>query len=87
MGHKREGTLGNYRTSRGYENLEHRIFDGVGEYGIPALKATQFNGECEFVGFNYHNEQDGPKGATNLTPKEKRMVAWIQKMWYDYIGK
>ena len=35
----------------------------------------------------YHNEQDGPKGATNLTPKEKRMVAWIQKMWYDYIGK
>lgn len=53
LGHKREVTLGNYRASRGYENLERRIFDGVGEYGIPVLKATQLNDECEFVGFNY----------------------------------
>ena len=35
----------------------------------------------------YHNENDGPKGATNLTPKEKKMVANIEKLWYNHIGK
>lgn len=34
-----------------------------------------------------HNEWDGPKGATNLTPKEKRMVARVQKIWYNHIGR
>ncbi len=54
--------MSNYRNSRSYENLERRIFDGVGEYGIPQLKATQFDGHCEFIGFNYaakcNNRQD-----------------------------
>ncbi len=45
--------MSNYRNSRSYENLERRIFDGVGEYDIPQLKATQFDGVCEFIGFNY----------------------------------
>lgn len=27
----------NYRNTRNYENLERRIFDGVGEYEIPEL--------------------------------------------------
>ena len=35
----------------------------------------------------YHNENDGPKGATNLTPKEKQMVDRITKLWYNHIGK
>lgn len=34
-----------------------------------------------------HNEGDGPKGATNLTPKEKRMVARVQKIWYNHISR
>lgn len=35
----------------------------------------------------YHNENDGSKGATNLTPKEKRMVDRISKLWYNYLNK
>lgn len=34
-----------------------------------------------------HNEKDGPKGAANLTPKEKRMVERVRKLWYNHIGK
>lgn len=34
-----------------------------------------------------HNENDGPKGAANLTPKEKRMVERVRKLWYNHIGK
>lgn len=43
------------RSRRHYENLERRIFSGVGEYEIPQLKPTQFNNDCEFIGFNYAN--------------------------------
>lgn len=42
-----------YRNTQRYENLERRIFDGVGEYGIPELQPTLFEGESEFIGFNY----------------------------------
>lgn len=41
------------RSRRSYENLERRIFDGVGEYGIPQIEPTLYEGECEFIGFNY----------------------------------
>lgn len=36
-----------------YENLNRRIFDGVGKYGTPQIYPEPFEGECEFVGFNY----------------------------------
>lgn len=36
-----------------YENLNRRIFPGVGEYGIPQIEPTVFTDGCEFVGFNY----------------------------------
>lgn len=39
----------NYRNRRNYENLERRIFDGVGEYGIPQIYLETFEGECEFI--------------------------------------
>ena len=42
-----------YRQQRFYENLEKRIFEGVGEYGIPQLEPVYFHGDCEFIGFNY----------------------------------
>lgn len=35
----------------------------------------------------FHNENDGPKGATNLTTQEKKMVERVKKLWYNYIGK
>lgn len=41
------------RSRRNYENLERRIFDGVGEYGIPELEPTSYEIGCEFIGFNY----------------------------------
>lgn len=43
------------RSRRSYENLERRIFDGVGKYGIPQLQPTHFQGDCEFISFNYAN--------------------------------
>lgn len=36
-----------------YENLNRHMFDGVGEYGIPQISPEIFEGECEFIGFNY----------------------------------
>lgn len=36
-----------------YENLNRRMFDGVGEYGIPQIYPETFEWECEFIGFNY----------------------------------
>lgn len=41
------------RERRNYENLQRRIFDGEGEYGIPAIKPVHFSGDCEFIGFNF----------------------------------
>lgn len=34
-----------------------------------------------------HNEADGPKGASNLTPEEKTMVARVQALWYNHFGR
>ena len=45
--------MANKESSIAYENLNRRIFPGAGEYGIPRLEAETFDGNCEFVGFNY----------------------------------
>lgn len=50
-----------YKHTRNYENLERRIFDGVGEYGIPQLEFTHFSGPCEFIGFNYAISENNRK--------------------------
>ena len=42
----------NYRHTRNYENLQKRIFDGVGEYGIPKISPVNFKGNTEFIGFH-----------------------------------
>lgn len=41
------------RSRRSYENLERRIFDGIGVYGIPQFEPTHYEGEYEFIPFNY----------------------------------
>lgn len=42
------------RTSRhAYENLERRIYPGVGKYSMPEIELTQYDGGCDFIGFNY----------------------------------
>lgn len=53
----------NYRNCRNYENLERRIFDGVGPYGIPPIAPVDYEGGCEFIGFNY------AKGCKNTENK------------------
>lgn len=42
-----------YRQTKQYENLQKRIFDGVGNYGIPQLDPISYKVNCEFVPFNY----------------------------------
>ena len=42
-----------YRETKNYENLQRRIFDGVGAYGIPAIEPEHFSGDCNFISFNY----------------------------------
>lgn len=37
-------------------------------------------------GYN-HNEKDGPKGATNLTTEEYKMVERVKKIWHNKKGK
>ncbi len=41
-----------YRQAKNYENLQKRIFDGVGEYDIPQIKPVQYT-QCDWIGFNY----------------------------------
>lgn len=45
--------MNNSRSRRSYENLERRIFDGVGEYGIPQFEPIRYETDCEFIPFNY----------------------------------
>lgn len=42
----------NYRESRNYENLQLRIFEGIGEYGIPQISPEEYKG-CEWISYNY----------------------------------
>ena len=51
----------NYRQSRNYENLQRRIFDGVGEYDIPKIKREKYCG-CEWISFNYAKSCKNKKG-------------------------
>nr|DAH86231.1 MAG TPA: protein of unknown function (DUF4417) [Bacteriophage sp.] len=54
--------MSNYRNRCNYENLERRIFDGVGEYGIPQIKPVTYEGRCEWIGFNYAKTCKEPVG-------------------------
>lgn len=43
------------RNSRFWNNLEKKIFDGIGPYGIPEIKPEQWE-ECEFISFVEANQ-------------------------------
>lgn len=46
------------------------------------------NGLSPHVHHGYeHNEFDGPKGATNLTLEEVKMVEFVRKTWYNKKSK
>lgn len=51
-----------YKQQRNYENINKRLFEGIGEYQIPEIKATHYD-FCEFIGFNAAKMQ---KDRTNF---------------------
>ena len=51
----------NYRQSRSYENLERAIFPGVGRFEIPQILPVEYEGGCEFIGFNYAKSCKNPQ--------------------------
>lgn len=57
--------MGNYRQTRNYENLQRRIFSGVGNYDIPQIMPVDYEGSCEFISFNYAKgcKSPGNKGV------------------------
>ena len=54
--------VNNYRHKRSYENLQRVIFDGVGQYGIPAIMPTHVKKDDVpiFIGFNYAKSCPSP---------------------------
>lgn len=42
-----------YKTVRNYENMQKCMFDGVGQYNVPAIEPEQYDGCSEWIGFNY----------------------------------
>ena len=57
----------NYRNSCNYDNLERRIFEGVGEYGIPEIQSTPYEGGCDWIGFNYAKSCKEPAGKVFIS--------------------
>lgn len=72
--------MANRETSIAYENLNRRIFSGVGEYGIPQIKPETFEGNCEFVGFNY------ARGKCN-NPEEKAVHFFLDDYQFDALWR
>lgn len=41
-----------YKVKRNYENANKARYEGIGEYNIPIILPTEYEG-CEWIGFNY----------------------------------
>lgn len=49
-----------YVQRRNYENLQRAMYDGVGEYGIPAMRPADYDAD-NWIGFNYAKGCDEPE--------------------------
>lgn len=49
-----------YKATKNYENIQKRLYDGVGKYGIPEIELTHYE-NCEWIGFNYANSCKEPE--------------------------
>lgn len=77
-----------YVTVGGEDLLQVVYFDSKNKRNKTIDLSHPHNGQVPHVHHGYeHNENDGPKGATKLTPQEKRMVERVRKLWYDYKRK
>lgn len=68
------------RDPKRYENLERMVFDGVGEYGMPTLEPVDFDGDTEFIPFNF--------AATSKDREKKSIHFFIDdyqfiRLWND----
>lgn len=77
-----------YVTVGGNDLLKIIYFDNENKHAKEINLDHSHNGMRPHVHHGYyHSENDGPKGGTNLTPEEKRMVDRVEKIWYKHIGK
>lgn len=77
-----------YVTVGGNDLLKIIYFDNANKHTKEINLDHKHNGMQPHVHHGYyHAENDGPKGGTNLTPAEKRMVDRVTKIWYNHIGK
>ncbi len=74
-----------YRQSKNYENLQKRMFDGVGEYGIPQIQPTSYDG-ADWIGFNYaKGEKDRASKGVHFFLDDYQ----FNRLWNDidrYVG-
>ena len=47
-----------YKSQRNYENAQRAIYSGTGEYQIPEIEPTRYEG-CDWIGFNYAGTAKG----------------------------
>lgn len=66
-----------YRQQRNYENLNKRIFEGVGEYDIPALKSAVYEVD-NWISFNFARscEEPGKHGIHFFIDDYQFMRLW-----------
>lgn len=77
-----------YVTVGGNELQSITYFDTENKRSKTINLDHKHNGETPHVHHGYlHNENDGPKGATRLNDKEKRMVDRVRKLWNNYLSK
>lgn len=68
-----------YRAQRNYENAQRMLFDGIGQYNIPKIEVTQFEG-ADFIGFNYaRNARDREKKGVHFFLDDYQFI----RLWAD----
>ncbi|MBQ9228963.1 MAG: hypothetical protein IJ168_09060 [Eubacterium sp.] len=76
-----------YVTVGGEDLLQIIYFDNENKRRKVIDLSHPHNGKKPHTHHGYeHNEQDGIKGATNLTTDEKKMVERVKQLWYNHIN-
>ncbi len=82
-------TPGRVYVTVGGEDLLHITYFDTQNKRAKTIDLKQYHkGIRPHVHHGYeHNENDGPKGAANLTTEEKAMVARVRALWYTHLGR
>lgn len=77
-----------YVTVGGNDLLQVMYYDNAGKRKKVIDLSHVHQGMKPHVHHGYeHAENDGPKGGTKLTDKERQMVDRVHKLWDNHIGK